>query len=146
METIKKKDEEIEVLREHQIYLETEVPPKGKRKRTAWEESHDIEKKELKEENQALKTEIEVLRVRLGINKKGPTPSTSTPPILEENKDKKIKDTDISQLNKLFETGFENMQKKLTQIIDEKFMSINISKKQQSKQNNHPSIICNSCW
>ena len=31
METIKKKDEEIEALREHQIYLETELPPKGKR-------------------------------------------------------------------------------------------------------------------
>ena len=119
-EDIKAKDEEIDALREHQLFLETERPQKGKRKRIDWDkEPGDDESCDLKSENESLKTEIETLKKRLGITKKGSIPK-------EDNKEKNHIDT--KELKNLIETklcsGFKEIQENMTNLINEKLKSV----------------------
>jgi len=123
-ETIKRKDKELEEMREHQLFLETEYSYKGKRKRIDSDDSVDNTKEaidkdqhiqDLLSKNTSLETEIEILKVRLGISKKAASTSS---------KSDGISDMGSGQIVKMIENKFNVMQEKVTKLIDEKLKSL----------------------
>ena len=128
-EIIKRKDKELEEMREHQLFLETEHSYKGKRKRIDSDDSVDNTKETIDKDqhiqdlllkNTSLETEIEVLKVRLGISKKAASTSSKN----ETNKNDGITDMGTGQIVKIIENKFDAMQEKVTKLIDEKFKSL----------------------
>ena len=94
-------------------------------------------KKDLILENNSLKSEIEILKVRLGINKKGSiTPANSK----EENKEKHSLGTEElkSMIENKLNSGFKAIQDNMTKLIDAKMKSVGIATTAAEQLTNSP--------
>ena len=143
---IKSKDNQIEELKEHQLFLETEAQLKTKKRRVNWGDSGSVENdssendkniiKNLIETNDILNKKIQTLEKRLGINKSKhiPTSPTKTQETAGFSGETSTNDSELSaknegseQLAKLIEdkmnAGFNIIQENMNKLIDEKFKS-----------------------